>query len=386
MAYPVENIIPIQLLLTPSGLGYANFSSAFAFGVQADLKVGVTFDDDTYRDYDTLSAVAEEFLTTSPVYQIATRWFANIPKPPQLTVYMWDSANDAPVDVAAKADNAAWRYWYFFPASVVSDPTHAQALGDWADATTHGLPVTLSAAAIVDPQDDTDLASVLKSKGNRHVFGGYVPQSIVTGDASQAYAEVQLAAAFHKFRPDGLRTAITGEYQVLPGVTGADLSPTAYNALKAKNMAFFTQVELQGSVDNSRVINSKSMSSYGEFMDDVVNLDVLRNYLQVDGYNYIANAGTKRALTHQGYAGLLDTLSATCKRFYDNGVLGQSTYVDPLTGEEQVAKYGFVLLSRPEDVFSLSAAQRRARQYPNTRILAILARAGHIAEITVNVE
>src|SRR5690606_7580756 len=112
----------------------------------------------------------------------------------------------------------------------------------------------------------------LKSKGNRHAFVGYVPANAIATDPSQAYAMVQLAAAFHKFRADGFRTAITGEYQVLPGVIGSSLSTTAYNALKAKNCVFFTQIELQGAVDASRVINSKSMSSYGEFMDDVINL------------------------------------------------------------------------------------------------------------------
>lgn len=121
-------------------------------------------------------------------------------------------------------------------------------------------------------------------------------------------------------------------------------------------------------------------------MDDVVNLDVLRNHLQVDGYNYIANAGTKRPLTPSGYAGLLATLDATCKRFYDNGVLGEASYMDLDTAETRIAKYGYVIRSAPEDVFNLSPAQKRARQFPNTSILTILARAGHTAEITVSVE
>src|SRR5690625_5029007 len=166
----------------------------------------------------------------------------------------------------------------------------------------------------------------------------------------------------------------------------SSLNTTDYNTLKEKNVVFFTQVELQGVVDSSRVINSRSMSSYGEFMDDVVNLDVLRNHLQVDGYNYIANAGTKRPLTPAGYAGLLAALDDTCKRFYDNGVLGEASYMDMDTAETRIAKYGYVIRSSPEDVFGLSQAQRRARQFPNTSILTILARAGHTAEITVNVE
>ena len=151
-------------------------------------------------------------------------------------------------------------------------------------------------------------------------------------------------------------------------------------------MIFFTKIELKGQTDNSRVINSWSMSSYGEFMDDVVNLDVLKNYMQVDGYNYIANAGTKRPLTPQGYAGLLATLEQTGKQFYDNGVLGDGTYNDPVTGEVQISKTGFVIHSKPEDVYELTTAQKRNREYPASNATAILARAGHTAEIIVNVE
>ena len=134
------------------------------------------------------------------------------------------------------------------------------------------------------------------------MFGGYKAKS--STDPSQAYAMVQLAAAFHKFRPVGTNTSITGEYQVLPGITGDDLKTTGYTALKAKR-PFSSRKLNSPAVDNSRVINSRSMSSYDEFIDDVVNLDVLKNHLQVDGYNYIANVGTKRGLTPREFGGLL---------------------------------------------------------------------------------
>ncbi|KGA38949.1 hypothetical protein KU75_25670, partial [Pectobacterium odoriferum] len=259
-------------------------------------------------------------------------------------------------------------------------------LSDWSDAASHPLWFTFSADNIIDQNVTNDVISALKSKGNRHVFAGYKSASSVTADASQAYAMVQLAAAFHKFRPAGINTAITGEYQVLPGVSGDDLAISAYNALKAKNAVFFTKIELAGATDNSRVINSKSMSSYGEFIDDVVNLDVLKNHIQVDGYNYIANAGSKRAMTPRDYAGLLSAVSATCKRFFDNGVLGTGSYVDSDDGQTKVAQFGFVLRSSPEDVLDMTSAQRKARVYPPTSILVILARAGHVAEININVE
>lgn len=384
MAYPVDQIIPVNVLISPSGLGYANFSSAFAFADQADLAALVTFAANTYRDYSTTSEVAEDFATDSPIYHIATRYFAQIPKPPQLSVWMKDPTDEGIVDTLNKAADQAWRYHQFLKLSDLTE-ANALAVGDWGDANSRAIWATFSAAGILNPQSDTDIMSVLKAKGNRHMFAGFKSSGQVNADPTQAYAMCQLAAAFHKFRPNGLRTAITGEFQVLPGVMGDDLSTTAYNALTSKNGVFFTQVELAGQTDNSRVINSKSMSSFGEFIDDVVNLDVLKNYLQVDGYNYIAGAGTKRPLDPRGYAGLLDVLGATCKKFFDNGVLGTGTYIDPMDGVTKVADYGFVIMSKPEDVLSLSVADKRARKFPLTTIYVVLARAGHVAEINVNV-
>lgn len=384
MSYSVDNIIPVNLLLTPAGLGYADFSSAMIFADATDLVDKVKFEAGTFRDYNSTSGIAADFKTDSDIYRIATRYFANIPKPPQITVWMKNPTESLVENMNSAAD-ALWRYHYFFKNTDVTKES-AISIADWADANGHPVWLTFSDEGIVDPNIKDDVISILKSKGNRHVFAGYKSPSSVKTDPTQAYAMIQLAAAFHKFRPAGINTAITGEFQVLPGVIGDDLKTSAYNALKAKNSVFFTQIELTGQTDNSRVINSKSMSSYGEFIDDVVNLDVLKNYIQVDGYNYIAGAGSKRALTPRDYGGLLTTISDTCKRFYNNGVLGTGSYVDPDDGKTKVAQFGFILRSKPEDVLNLTSSQRKQRQYPSTSILVILARAGHVAEININVE
>uniref|UniRef100_UPI0036DEDEE7 DUF3383 family protein n=1 Tax=Photorhabdus sp. RM322S TaxID=3342825 RepID=UPI0036DEDEE7 len=384
MSYSVDNIIPVNLLLTPAGLGYADFSSALIFADATDLVDKVKFEAGTFRDYSSTSGIAADFKTDSDIYRIATRYFANIPKPPQITVWM-KTPTESLVENMNSAADALWRYHYFFKNADVTKESVIE-IADWADANGHPVWLTFTDDGIVDPNIKDDVISVLKSKGNRHVFAGYKSPSSVKTDPTQAYAMIQLAAAFHKFRPAGINTAITGEFQVLPGVIGDDLKTSAYNALKAKNSVFFTQIELTGQTDNSRVINSKSMSSYGEFIDDVVNLDVLKNYIQVDGYNYIAGAGSKRALTPRDYAGLLTIITDTCKRFYNNGVLGAGSYIDPDEGKTKVAQFGFVLRSKPEDVLNLTSAQRKQRQYPPTSLLVILARAGHVAEININVE
>ncbi|AUH00858.1 DUF3383 domain-containing protein [Prodigiosinella confusarubida] len=385
MSYSVDNIIPVNLYLTSAGLGYGDFSTAFVFADQSDLANGVTFDADTYRDYSSPTEIAEDLATTSDIYLIATRYFTQIPKPKTITVWMKDPDDATILVTVNKAEDTAWRYHYFFKNSDLTS-ANLLLLGDWSDTSAHPIWVTTSEAGATNSSSTTDIAAVMSAKGNRHIFMGYRLASAIETDASQAYTMVQLAATFNKFKPMSKNSAITAEYQVLTGITGDDLATSAYIALKSKNTAFFTEIELAGETDSCRAINTKSMSSYDEFMDDVINLDVLKNHIQVDGYNYIVNAGSKRALTPRDYAGLLSAVSATCKRFYDNGVLGEGIYTDAETGEEKTATYGFVVQAKPEDVLNLTTAQRRAREYPATKILVILSRAGHVAEINVYVE
>ena len=384
MAYSVDNIISVNLYLTSAGLGYGDFSTALVFADTADLADGVTFDVDTYRDYSSITEVAEDFDTESDIYLIATRYFTQVPKPKTITVWMKDADDDTILTTVNKAEDTLWRYHYFLKND---DLTQANLLllGDWADTTAHPIWSTVSDATVATSSSTTDIAAVMSAKGNRHVFMGYRLASAIETDASQAYTMVQLAATFNKFKPTSKNSAITAEYQVLTGITGDDLATSAYTALKSKNTAFFTEIELAGETDSLRAINTKSMSSYDEFIDDVINLDVLKNHLQVDGYNYITGTSTKRALTPRGYAGLLDALTTTCKRFYDNGVLGEGTFTDPETGEDSTLEYGFLVDASPEDVLDLTSTQKKNREYPSTTIYAILARAGHVAEINVYV-
>lgn len=416
MAYSVDNIIPVNVIIGAAGLGYADFTTAFVFADASDLPKdepailteggekletekgeailpemvpvtarGEDFPVDTFRDYSGATDIGKDFGTESEIFLIATRYFAQIPRPSSLTVWMKNPEDESLIATVNKANEAAWRYNYFFKAEDFSDE-NLLVLSDWSDTTDHPVWYTNTDDEVIDQNETDDIVSRLAKKGNRHMLVGWRAPEAVEIDPSQAHSMVQVAATFAKFRPNGLNTAITAEYQVLPGIDGDELTTSHYNALKAKKAVFFTPVELAGQKDSCRVINSLSMSSYGEFIDDVINIDVLKNHLQVDGYNHIANVGTKRPLTPRGYESLLNVLTDTLKRFYNNGVLGEGTFTDEQTGEEKNAKFGYVILSKAEDVLSLTKAQRKKREFPPTKILVILSRAGHVAELNVTVE
>lgn len=385
MAYSVNNIIPFNLILTPAGLDTANFVSCFFFAPIDDATGDPSADD--ILNYTELSEVEEDWGNDTPAYYAAERWFAQTPKPRQFTVWVWDDAADTdPVDVANKAaQSSEWRFAYFFPHDVTNEDSNAEALASFADAESQLFGFTRTDSDLKDSNATDTIADTLLSAGHRFTYLGYREQATVDDDASQAYAHVQLLAAFQKFNPDGTRTAITGEYQVLPGVVGESLDSDAYTALKDRKVIFWTEVELKGETDASRTINTWTMSSFDEYLDDVFNLEVLANRAQVAVYNYITRR--KRGLRSQrGYGGALAAFADVGRLFFNNGVLGQAEYTDPRDGETKLAENGFVIFSDPSDVLDLTDSQVTNRRYPPIEARAFLARAGHVAEINLTVE
>ena len=181
-------------------------------------------------------------------------------------------------------------------------------------------------------------------------------------------------------------STITGEFKKSPGVAAEDLTDTAYDAMRldTKKCAFYSLVELQGSNDVGRWLNTWSHSSYGEWMDDVVNLDAFVNALKVALYNTAAGQVTKLAQTPVGQAVLIGAARAVCEQYITNNYLGPRNYTDPDDGLEKYT-VGYEILTKPEDILDLSDADRDARKSAAIRIRIFRAGAIHQAPVDVDV-
>jgi len=192
MSYDVSNVITTNISLTPAGLAPANFTSILFFAVDGDLQSGGSISADTYKGYASLEEVGQDFTENSPPYLAASRWFAQVPKPKQFTIWMWDDVDDSVSDVLGKAYGSIWRYFFRFPNSITSTESDVVDAATFADSEGVYTGVILSSAAVVDPNDTTDIASTLKSTGYRHISVGYRTLGSISTDASQDYADVQL--------------------------------------------------------------------------------------------------------------------------------------------------------------------------------------------------
>lgn len=235
-----------------------------------------------------------------------------------------------------------------------------------------------AATKIRDPNATDDIATQLTTLGYRHVY--------TACHATDSYSGNALAKHFAAVNYSATRSTITGEFKKSPGVAAESLSDTEYAAMQkdTKKAVFYTVVDLQGSTDQGRWLNTITHSTYGEFIDDVVNLDAMVNALTVALYNVIANQTTKLAQTPAGQAVLIGAARAVGEQYIRNGYLGPRNYTDPDDGLEKYT-VGYEILTKPEDILDLSDVDRDARKSAPLRIRLFRAGAIHICQVDVDV-
>lgn len=378
MAYNIDNIVPINVRISPQGLGFANFGSATLFAPESELPVGFTVD--TRRVYTSPDELAEDFATTTETYKAGVKWLGGTPSMNSLTVWGTADADATWGDTLAKARNEFWWFFTFVTATIYADVAQATEIATWCNDNRswfHNNQTGANATAIRDINDDTDIATVFTTSGYRFVG--------TMAHATDPYAGIALCKLFAKVNYSATNSTITGEGKVLSGVAGEDLTGTAYAAMKlpTKKCQFYTQVENRGSVDAGRVINSWSHSSFGEFMDDVINLEAFVNGIGVTLYNTVFNQPTKLGQTPAGQSVLIGAAKAFCELYIANGYLGPRNYIDPDDGVEKFT-VGYEILTKPEDILNLTDPDRDARKSAPLRIR--LFRAGAIHEAPVDID
>ncbi len=382
MSYNISNIINLTTYISAAGLGTANFASAMFFCPNSEIPSGQT--EDTYAIYTSSTAIAGDFASTTETYDaLANHWFSSSPSMTQ--VYVW-FVNDEDADITTtlnKARDEVWWFWSFFDKDTYASTTDVEEIATWCESNSSYFmncqeDATL-VAAIRDPNDDTDIASTLTTSGYRF--------SSTFAHASDPYAGISLCKWYAKVNYSGDNTCITGEFKTLSGVESEDLTDTEYGAmtLDTKKCVFYTDVSLQGSTDTGVVINTWSHSSYGEYIDDVVNVEAIKNACKVAAYNVLRGSTTKVKQTSKGQALLIRAMEKIGQQYYNNGYLGERSYTDPDTGEDAYTKTGFVMLSVPEDILDISDSDRAARKSAPIQFRLFPAGAIHSVDIEMYV-
>lgn len=376
MAYPAEEIININVLINSVGLGTSNFGAGMVFA-DFDSSSDVTFVEGTYRDYGSAVQVAEDFDIASDPYAAALAWFSAMPKPKSLRIYLRIESDTAVESLNDAISKGIWFYWYEFETSIRAVDADVLALGAAGDAANKFFAFTTNQAGVRDPSVTTDIVTKAFTQGSRRM--------LIVSHATELYAGFELAAVFSRVNFSAANSTITGEFKKLPGIDAESLTPTAYGAMKSKGAIFYTVVETGGEKDMGRIINSKTTSAFGEYIDDVFNLDAFVNFERVGLYNALTKVPTKLRQTPPGQQVLINAASQVGEKFISNGYLGERTYTDDETGEEKTSQ-GYEMLSKAEDILSISDAERAARGSSPISMRLFRAGAIHAVDLTANVE
>ena len=379
MSYNINNIINIQTRISPAGLSFANFATAMIFAPEAELPGG--FVADSFRTYTTLDALDDDFATTTETYKAANRWLGGIPSTNSVMVYGVDATDANWAATLGKARDRQWFFWSFFTAPVYADVADVAEIADWCNSNESffmNCQVGALATAIRDPAVTTDIATVLTTSGYRY--------AATFSHATDPYAGISLAKWYAAVNYAAVLSTITGEYKKLSGVAAEDLTDTAYAAMTqdTKKCAFYSVVELQGSTDNGRVINSISHSTFGEYIDDVINLAAFVNNLKVQLYNTIANSLTKVGQDPTGQSLLIGAARRICEQYIANGYLGPRNYLDPDDGVDKFTA-GYEILTQPEDILDLNDSDRSNRKAAPLRVRVFRRGAIHAVDVSVDV-
>lgn len=378
MGYNVDNIIRINTRISPAGLGFANFAAAVLFAPESELPVG--FDTDTYRTYDSLTALSVDFASTDETYLAANRWLGGIPATKSVIVWGVDDLDADWTTTLNKVRNDLFWFWSFFTKAVYANLTDVAEIADWHNSNETffmNCQTGTSSDDIRDPVETADIATTLTTSGVR------TTSTFV--HATDPYAGIALCKYFAAVNYSATNSTITGEFKKLSGVAAESLNDSEYGAMRqaTKKAVFYSVVELQGSVDAGRVINTFTHSTFGEYIDDVVNLAAFVNAVKVNLYNTIANSTTKIKQDPTGQALLLGAAREIGETYITNGYLGPRNYTDP---DDAVDKFtaGYEILTKAEDILDLLDPDRDARRSAPLRIRIF--RAGAIHESIVDID
>ncbi len=387
MSLSPTHFIDVNVAIQAAGLSTANFGSAMLFIPQSDLteEAQTGWAVDTYRTFSDISSLSEylakdEEGNECETYTVASVWLGGTPTVKDLKVYVRNPEDSSWATTLDKARNLVW--WYFTLATkpVYESATDVKQIAAWCETNASFFPNCQTgdnATAIRNETLDTDIATALTTSGYRH--------TATASHASDAYSLIYLMKHFARVNYSATNSTITGEFKKSTGLDAEDLSATEYAAMEkdTKKCAYYTAIELQGSTDSGRWKNTWTHSTYGEWIDDVINLDAFTNAITVAIYNCIANQTTKLPQTPVGQAVVIAAAKKVCEQYITNGYLGERTYTDPDDAEEKTSR-GYEILTTPDDILDISDSDRNKRLCAPIRIR--LFRAGAIHAVSLNVD
>ena len=231
---------------------------------------------------------------------------------------------------------------------------------------------TTQETSAFDPTQTDDLPSQLKSMLLQRTFGQY--------SSSSPYAVASMYGRAFTVDFEANDTMVTLKFKQEPGVTGEQLTETAAQALRSKNLnvfAFFS---------NGAAIIQQGVMAGGFFFDERQGMDWQANRIQNDVFNVLYTSLTKIPQTDSGVHILVATVTNSLIQGVNNGLIAPGQWNASGFGQLKqgdALPLGFYVYAPL--VASQSQANREQRIAPTIQCAMKLAGAVHFADVVVNV-
>ena len=271
----------------------------------------------------------------------------------------------------AAVSSGKFVYGWAVDKSYRNDKTSLVAIAEWAESQEAAIfGITTNDPLAMDATSESDIGITCKTNGYRRTFVTY-------HNNPYYYPEIAILAYALHVNYSGMDTTITTKFKDLFGIPTVPMTVSQLEVLNDKRINTFTLVG-----NSSRTFREGTESNESWFMDDLINLDNFREYLQVAVFNVFLQ-NKKVPYNDNGVNLLRNAMIVVCDQFVKNGTLSErpSTAEEKAdTGTETQPAYTITF----KEIFEMTAQDRMKRVGPPANIVLNLA--GAIHSIEVNVE
>ncbi len=368
----ITNVIDISVSATPRGIGAYNTSNLAIFSSETPDPVF----DDGFKIYLEPTEVGTDFGTDSETYAMALAVFSQQPNilagGGYLVVIPLEPSET--LDAAVTRTSDLVQYFGLMSTTIESEDDMLAAAAVVQALNKIAFFVQRLAGSI-DPGGSLDMLTTGGFSQSRGLYYGADNDADALG-MQAAYAGRALSVNF-----SGSNTTLTMNLKDLIGVQpDPSMTQTLYNKAEAAGADIYASI--QG-------VPKVICFGANHYFDQVYNLRWFVGALQVNGFNYLAQASTKVPQTETGMDGLKGAYRQVCEQAVSNQYAAPGAWTSPTTFGNQadllanVLQLGYYIYSQP--IVQQSQVDRAARKAPLVQIALKEAGAIQTSSVIVNV-
>jgi hypothetical protein len=236
----------------------------------------------------------------------------------------------------------------------------------------HIFGVSTQAPGVLDPTNNSDIASSIKVLGYKRTFEQY--------SSSSPYSAASVFGRAFTVNFSANNSVITLKFKQEPGIVAEFITESQAQTLTNKNCNVFVNFQ------NATAIIQQGVMANGFFFDEVHGTDWLANAVQTNVYNLLYQSPTKIPQTDPGMHQIVNEINDTLQGAVNNGLVAPGRWTGPPFGQLNTGDtltLGYYVFAPP--VATQAQADREARKSVPIQCAIKLAGAVHYVNVIITV-